>query len=208
MRGRAVPGRRWWPGCLPPRWPPLKSRRYAIGQLLGLVHVIGHQQDGGAGGSKVVHDLPCALATRGVETCCRLVQKQQPGVANYAQSQVEPAFLASSRTGFYLLLSLLSPPSPRLMTSSTSGTLKGSSPRCGRQYPRTFRYGSTAISWRTSPIWPRGAYGRWCGNQGPNQAPKHTLRSRWRNPSRISRYPLSCPHHWGRVGQKSHCPQR
>ena len=63
----------------------------AVGELVGLVEVLGREQHGRAGGDEDPHDLPHLVAAAGVETGGRLVEEQQLGGDDDAGGDVEPA---------------------------------------------------------------------------------------------------------------------
>jgi hypothetical protein len=50
-----------------------------VGQLVGLVQVLGGQQDGGAAGGQRSDDVPDLVAAVGVQPGGRLIQHQQLG---------------------------------------------------------------------------------------------------------------------------------
>jgi len=58
--------------------------------LLGLVEVLGGQQDGGAAREQVLDDLPHGQARAGIEASGGLVQEQDRWRRNQADRQVEP----------------------------------------------------------------------------------------------------------------------
>src|SRR6266545_3266423 len=69
--------------------------RDPVGEVLGLVHVVGGEQDGLAEVPEAVDQLPGVAAGRRVEAGGRLVQEQQVGVADDAEGEVEAAQLAT-----------------------------------------------------------------------------------------------------------------
>ena len=73
------------------------DHRHPVGQGLGLVHVVRGEQDSGARGAQAAHDLPGLAAGARVEPGGRLVQEQQPGVADHPQGQVQPPLLAAGQ---------------------------------------------------------------------------------------------------------------
>src|ERR1700730_10703380 len=69
---------------------PVLDDRYAVGELLRLVEVVGGQQDRLAEIAQVAHGLPSASPCLGVETGRGLVQEDQLRVADQCQREVEP----------------------------------------------------------------------------------------------------------------------
>ena len=64
-----------------------------VGQVLGLVDVVGGQHDGGAGGGQVLDRRPRPAAGFGVEPGGRLVEEEDLGAADDADGHVDPAAL-------------------------------------------------------------------------------------------------------------------
>ena len=75
--------------------PPCGDDRDAVGQALGLLHVVGGQEDGLAELAQTVDDLPGGAARRRVEARCRLVEEDQLGIADQRERDVQPAALAA-----------------------------------------------------------------------------------------------------------------
>ena len=66
-----------------------------VGQILGLVHVMGGEQDRRAERSKPIDQLPGLPARRRVESGRRLIQEEQLGLADDAQRQVDATALTA-----------------------------------------------------------------------------------------------------------------
>ena len=66
-----------------------------IGQLVGLVEVVGGEHDVGAPGHEGPHGVPHLAAAGGVETGGRLVEEQQLGCPDQAGPQIEASALAA-----------------------------------------------------------------------------------------------------------------
>src|SRR5581483_5119125 len=71
--------------------PAVVDDHDAAGQVVGLVEVLGRQQDVGTTGGERPDGVPQLDAARGVEAGGRLVEQQQPGRADEAGAEVEPA---------------------------------------------------------------------------------------------------------------------
>ena len=75
----------------------------AIGQVLGLVHVVRGQQHRRSGGAQVAHHVPGLAARRRVEARRGLVQEQQLRVAGEGDRHVEAALLAAGELAHALI---------------------------------------------------------------------------------------------------------
>ena len=73
------------------------DHRDPVGELLGLVHVVGGQQDGLAEVAEALDHLPGGAAGGGVEAGGRLVEEEQLGVADERDRDVEPPLLAAGQ---------------------------------------------------------------------------------------------------------------
>ena len=69
--------------------------RHPVGQVLGLVHVVGGEQDRLAELAEALDQLPGTPPGRRVEPGGRLVQEEQVRVADQPEGQVEPSLLAA-----------------------------------------------------------------------------------------------------------------
>ena len=65
----------------------------AVGEVLGLVEVVGREQDRGAQRAQALDELPGPASGRGVEARGGLVEEEQLGVADDAEGEVEPPAL-------------------------------------------------------------------------------------------------------------------
>src|ERR1039458_6215668 len=65
----------------------------AVGEILGLVHVVGGEQDGLAQLAHAAHDLPRVAPCRRVEAGGRLVEEQQLRVSDQREGEIETALL-------------------------------------------------------------------------------------------------------------------
>ena len=74
---------------------PADDHGDAIGEPLGLVHVVRGQEDRLAELAEVVDHVPGCPSRRGIEAGCRLVEEDQLGVADQGEPEVEPAPLAA-----------------------------------------------------------------------------------------------------------------
>ena len=70
-----------------------------VGQPVGLVQVLGREQDGRSGGGQVANDGPQFLAAARVQPGGGLVQEQHPGLADQADRQVQSAAHAPGVAG-------------------------------------------------------------------------------------------------------------
>ena len=71
-----------------------------VGQVLGLVEVVGREDDGRAQRPEVVDDRPAPSAGLGVEAGGGLVEEDQLGVAGQRQREVEPAALPTGEPAY------------------------------------------------------------------------------------------------------------
>ena len=62
-----------------------------VGELVGLLQVLGGEEDGDAAGDQLADDLPHGPAAARVEAGGRLVEEDDPRVADQRHRQVEPA---------------------------------------------------------------------------------------------------------------------
>jgi len=67
----------------------------AVGQLLGLVEVVGGEQHGHAVGSQVGHDATDELAAGGVDAGGGLVEEGDLGAPDEGEGEREPLLLAA-----------------------------------------------------------------------------------------------------------------
>jgi hypothetical protein len=67
--------------------------RHAIGQRLGLIHVVGGEEDGLAQVAQAADHVPGLPPGRGVEAGGRLIQEEQLGIADQGQGHVEAPLL-------------------------------------------------------------------------------------------------------------------
>src|SRR5207302_1224468 len=70
---------------------PVVDDHDGVGQGVGLVEVLGGEQDGGAVGHEVADHVPHLLAAGGVEAGGRLVEEQHRRPGDDAGGEVEPA---------------------------------------------------------------------------------------------------------------------
>jgi hypothetical protein len=71
--------------------PAVVQQRDLVGELVGLLQVLGGEQDRGSAGHQVADDLPHGAAAARVQAGGRLVQEEDARVADQAHRQVEPA---------------------------------------------------------------------------------------------------------------------
>jgi hypothetical protein len=70
--------------------PAVVEQRDPVGELVGLLQVLGGQEDRDPAGHQVADDLPHGAAAAGVQAGGRLVQEDDPRVADQAHGQVGP----------------------------------------------------------------------------------------------------------------------
>ena len=75
--------------------PALAQDHHAVGEVLGLLHVVGGEHDRGAQLLEPLDHVPGLAAGRGVEARRRLVEEEQLGVADDPDADVEPPLLAA-----------------------------------------------------------------------------------------------------------------
>ena len=63
----------------------------AVGKLVGLLEVLGGEEDGDPCGDEVADDLPHGAAAAGVQAGGWLVEEDDPGVADERHGEVQPA---------------------------------------------------------------------------------------------------------------------
>ena len=71
------------------------DHRYAVGELLGFVEVVGGQEDCGPELAQTAHKLPRLAASGGVEAGGRFVEKQKLRSADESDGEIEPSTLAA-----------------------------------------------------------------------------------------------------------------
>ena len=71
--------------------PPVVDDGDRVGQLVGLLEVLGREQQGRALADETPDDVPHPQPAARIETGRRLVEEQQPGPADQGTRQVEPA---------------------------------------------------------------------------------------------------------------------
>src|SRR6185312_3178720 len=71
--------------------------RHAVGQVLGLVHVVGGEEDGLAERLQALDHVPSLTAGGRVEAGGRLVEEDQVGVADDPDRHVDPPFLTAGQ---------------------------------------------------------------------------------------------------------------
>ena len=71
--------------------PAVVKQRDPVGELVGLLQLLGGEEDGDAAGGEVADDLPHGLPAARVKPGRRLVQEDQPRVADQGHGQVEPS---------------------------------------------------------------------------------------------------------------------
>ena len=71
------------------------DHRDTVGQVLGLLHVVGREHDRGAAVGQRPHHVPRIPAGAGVEARRRLVEEQQLGRSDEPETDVEPPLLAT-----------------------------------------------------------------------------------------------------------------
>ena len=76
---------------------PARQHADPVGQVLGLVEVVGRQQHGGAAGAQLAHELPGVAPRRRVEARRRFVEEEQRRTPDDAERQVEPAPLTAGQ---------------------------------------------------------------------------------------------------------------
>ena len=103
--------------------PAVGEHRQPVGQCLGLVEVVGGEQDRGALGGQRPDQVPELAAGLRVEPGRRLVEEEQLGAADDAERHVHPAALAAGqRRGSWL---------PALSVSPTSSITSSAGARVG-----------------------------------------------------------------------------
>ncbi len=85
------------------RDPPAVEDGDAVGQLVGLLQVLGGEEDGDAVGHQLADDPPHGVARTRVETRGRLVEEDDPRAADQRHGDVEAAFHAAGVAGGGLL---------------------------------------------------------------------------------------------------------
>ena len=88
------------------------DNRQAIAKALGLIHVMGGQQNGSALLLKSANDVPELASALRIKTGCRLVQKKNLGVADERRSDgqalaLTAGELADPRIGFFTQLQVI-----------------------------------------------------------------------------------------------------
>ena len=71
--------------------------RHPVGQVLGLLHVVGGEQDRGAQLAQRGDQVPCPPPGGRIEPRRRLVEEQQLRVADQAEGEIEPPTLATGQ---------------------------------------------------------------------------------------------------------------
>ena len=79
--------------------PPVVEDRDAVGELVGLVQVLRGEEDRDAVGHQAADDVPHGAAAARVETRGRLVEEDDPRVADQGHREVEPALHPSGVVG-------------------------------------------------------------------------------------------------------------
>src|SRR3990170_1144857 len=69
--------------------------RNTIGEVLGLVHIVGRQEDGLAEGLEVLDHPPGVTTSSRIKSRRRLVQEQQVGIPRESDGDVEPSLLST-----------------------------------------------------------------------------------------------------------------
>ena len=77
--------------------PPVAQHGDPVGEALGLLDVVGGQQDRGARPAQVVDQVPGVMPGRRVEARGRLVEEQQIGRADDAEGEVQATALTRRR---------------------------------------------------------------------------------------------------------------
>jgi hypothetical protein len=62
-----------------------------VGELVGLLQVLGGEEDRDAAGDEIADDRPHRVAAAGIQAGRRLVEEDQPRIADQGHGQVEPA---------------------------------------------------------------------------------------------------------------------
>ena len=88
-------GRRARPGCPRPTISPRRMIATPVGQPLGLLHVVGGEEDRLAEVAEAADHLPGLAPRGGVEAGRGLVEEEQLRVADQGEADVEPALLAA-----------------------------------------------------------------------------------------------------------------
>ena len=168
-----------------------------VGEPLGLLHVVGRQEDRLAELAQPVDDLPRGAARGGVEAGRRLVEEDQLGVADQRERDVEAAALPARERGG-ALLGLRGEVDERERVA-TRRAARGSS-----------RHRARGTRGRSGPARPRTPAGR-CRSarasstaraRGRGRAPRRCRRSRGGSP-RGSRRSSSCRRRWARGTRRS-----
>ncbi len=134
--------------------------RHPVGELVGLLEVLGRQEDGGAVGVELLHLLPDRLAADGVEPGRRLVQEEHAGLVDERRGEIEPP-LHAARVGADPAVGGLGQPDPleQRLAARRRPRRRGSpcSVACSCSSSRPVISGSSAASCRATPIERRTA---------------------------------------------------
>ena len=170
----------------------------AVGQALGLAHVVRGEEDRPAPGAQAGDELPRRAAGGGVEPGRRLVEEQQLGIADQGEREVEAAPLAS-RERRRLNGRPRRPARPARASRPRAAGVSGS-----RRTARRPRGRSARDRARTPASRCRCGHAmRGSGARGRRRARRPRRPSGSESP-RGSRRRSSCPRRWGRPAPPSH----
>ena len=156
--------------------------RHAVAEPLGLVHVVGRQQDGPAAVAQITDHVPELAPRLRVQASGRLVEEEQLGVADQGDGDGQPLLLAAGK----LLDQSIGLGLQRNPRDGLVGRQAAAGRSCGRRSAARARSpcretGSPGGSRRSAPGWRPGRRSPSCA-----PAPRPRRRSAGSSPSRIS----------------------
>ena len=183
--------------------PPVVEHRDPVGELVGLVQVLGGEEDRDPVGDEVADDLPHGAAAARVEAGGRLVEEDDARVADQGHREVEPAPHAAGVGGGRLAR----PPRPG--RTARAARRRAAGPRARPRWCRSAissRFSSpvsrlsTAENWPVTPIAARTASGsRATSWPATRDLAAVGARSAWTGSARW----WSCRRRWGRAARRS-----